>query len=132
MWIGGFGWLIGFSLVMIPDTLLFWRPIAGGAVLTLAGVLVIERAALRAPRYLAGLIALFVAVAGAYWIAVCEPAVAAAPEVVARLKRLRASTHVPPAFVWVAGVVGVIQVLWAWRRSRSEPPDVAPHFLDWL
>jgi hypothetical protein len=132
MWIGGFGWLIGFSLVTIPDTLLFWRPIVGGAVLTLAGVLVMERAALRAPRYLAGLIALFVAVAGVYWIAFCEPAVAAAPGVVARLERIGASTHFPPALVWVAAAVGVIQLLWAWRRSRSEPPDVAPHFLDWL
>src|SRR5262245_27292869 len=101
-WIGGYGWLIGFALVTIPDTLLFWRPMAGGVLLTLAGVLLVERVANRSPRYLPGLIALFIAAAGSYWLVVCEPALQAAPEVVARLHRLRASTHFPPALIGMA------------------------------
>jgi hypothetical protein len=127
-WLGTFGWLIGFALVTIPDTLRFAVPMAGGAAVTLVAALVIDRITRRARRYLGGTLCLTVAAIGTYWSGVMEPAVLAQPDVVARLARLGAS----PALTLVAAVLGIALLLWAWRHPGDKGTgehlvDVLPH-----
>ncbi|MGH7310508.1 MAG: hypothetical protein ACREK6_17620 [Candidatus Rokuibacteriota bacterium] len=66
IWIGAFGWVIGFTVVTLPDTLRFARPLAGGILLTLVLVLTMTALGGGAQRFMPGMITLGCAVIGAY------------------------------------------------------------------
>ncbi|MGH7388151.1 MAG: hypothetical protein ACREM3_01660 [Candidatus Rokuibacteriota bacterium] len=131
-WIGAFGWVIGFTLVTLPDTLRFALPLAGGVLLTLVFALAGSAVAGRAQRFLPATIALGCAAIGLYWNLVMEPAVLAEPDVVARLHRIGASTEFPLLFVVIAAVLGLAMLAWAWWLPRRRVADLWDRLLDFL
>jgi hypothetical protein len=131
-WLGAFGWVIGFALVTLPDTLRFALPLAGGVLVTLVFALSITALTGRARRFLPGTIALGCAAVGLYWNRVMEPAVLAEPDVVARLRRIDASTEFPLLLVAIAAALGLVMLAWAWWRPRHRVADLWDRLLDFL
>jgi hypothetical protein len=85
-----------------------------------------------ARRFLPGTIALGCAAIGAYWNLIMEPAVLAEPDVVARLRRIGASTELPLLFVAIAAVLGVAMLAWAWWLPGRRLADLWDRLLDFL
>jgi hypothetical protein len=131
-WIGAFGWVIGFTLVTLPDTLRFALPLVGGVLVTLVFALVIATVVGRAQRFLPATIALGCAAIGLYWNRVMEPAVLAEPDVVARLHRMGASTEFPMIFVVIAAVLGLAMLAWAFLFPGRRAADLWDRLLDFL
>lgn len=130
IWLGGFGWVIGFALVTLPDTLRFAGPLLNGAALTLVALAAIEALARRAPGYVSGAIALAIAAVGAYWALICEPAIHAQPDVLARLEALGASAHFPPLVSALAALLGLVLIGCAWLRPGKSIGDLWQFILD--
>jgi hypothetical protein len=131
-WIGAFGWVIGFTVVTLPDTLRFALPLAGGILLTLVLALAMTALAGGAKRFLPAVITLGCAAIGLYWNLVMEPAVLAEPDVVARLRRIGASTEFPLLFVVIAAGLGLAMLAWAWWLPRRRLADLWDRLLDFL
>jgi hypothetical protein len=131
-WVGAFGWVIGFTLVTLPDTLRFALPLAGGVLITLVLAVAITALADRAQRFLPAAITLGCAAIGLYWNLVMEPAVVAEPDVVARLHRIGASTEFPLLVVVIAAVLGLAMLAWAWWFPRRRVADLWDRLLDFL
>lgn len=125
-WIGAFGWVIGFTVVTLPDALRFALPLAVGILLTLALALTMTALGGGARRLLPGTIALGCAAIGAYWNLVMEPAVLAEPDVVAQLRRIGASTEFPLLFVVIAAVLGFAMLAWAWWVNKPSEWYLSP------
>jgi hypothetical protein len=130
-WIGAFGWLIGFTLVTIPDGLRFGPELAGGFVLTLALAVLIDWNLRRAPILplaLIGVLLLAVAMIGTYWDLVCEPAIRASPATLARLTFFNTFgepgganiTHFPAGLIRIQTGVGLVLLLAAWLWHQPE------------
>jgi hypothetical protein len=131
-WVGAFGWVIGFSLVTLPDTPRFALPLAGGSLVTLAFAVAMTLVAERAQRFLPAVIALGCAVIGVYWSLVMEPSLLAEPDVAARLHRLGAVTEFPPLLIVVAAALGLALLAWAWWFPRHRIADLWDRLLDLL
>jgi hypothetical protein len=127
--IGVFGWLLAFALLTVPESYRFAPQLAGGLVLSLLLAFLVDRVLCRAPRLplaLAGAILLTVAVLGAYWSLVVEPALAASPHTLARLRRLddamRLPTivHLSPRALASAVLFGLPLFLAGWFRHQAK------------
>lgn len=112
IWIGSFGWLIGFLIVgydAIPD---LWPELAGGALVSAAVALAFERWTRAVARPPTGLLLSALAAAMGvlllYYALVMVPAIFALPELVSRLRSLSPVVEVP---VWLGGVLVVGGVL---------------------
>jgi len=130
-WIGAFGWLIGFTLVTLPDGLRFAPELAGGFVLTLALAFLIDWNLRRAPNLplaLVGTLLLTVAMIGTYWNAVCEPGMYGSPVTFERLRWLNTLgepgganiTHFPVGTIRIETGVGLVLLLAAWFWHQPE------------
>jgi hypothetical protein len=132
-WVGMFGWLIGFTLLTIPDGLRFAPELAGGFVVTLALALLIDWNLRRAPILplaLTGALLIAMAMIGTYWDLVCEPAIHASPVTFERLRRLNTLgepgaaniTHVPGGVVRIETGVGLVLLLggWLWHQPERQ------------
>ncbi len=128
-WIGAFGWVIGFTVVTLPDTLRFTLPLAGGILLTLVLALAMTALAGGAQRFLPGVITLGCAAIDPYWNLVME---LAEPAVVAPLRHIGASTEFPLLFVVIAAVLGPAMLAWTWLVPRRRLADLWNRLLDFL
>ena len=104
IWIGCFGWLIGFLVVAYDALDVLWPELLGGALLTTALAWALAR---RAPRQLQAstwmpLLLAAIGVLVLYYALVVEPALLRVPHVVDRMRRLGSVVTVP---WWVGAAV---------------------------
>jgi hypothetical protein len=90
--LGASSWLVAFVILTVPDTFRFAPQIAGGAVMTVGIVVLIDqvlRHARRVPVALVGALCLGAIAVASYWAGVAEPALRASPATRARIERLQ-------------------------------------------
>jgi hypothetical protein len=92
----------------------------------------LEWLARRASGFVPGAISLAIAAVGAWWAWVCEPAIRAQPDVLARLERMGASVHFPLLVTGLAALVGLVLLAWAWLRPGKSIGDLWQLLLDLL